>query len=482
MSIAFVQAIPGWGAPANTSPATSGSFTANASDAILVVAADVDNSNQTLTVTGTGSYTVVNPPGTFNDVDFCTWQTAVNAAASSGAQTISIASGDAQNYGFGVAMEYSGVVGVSAAENSQASPGTGAGAVVGVSVLVPVGSVLVAMTTNVRSASRHPTVATGTLRGSGNVGYVGGTQVAYCIAEYAGTGVNIQPSFTTDPAGGADPHTTVQFLLSPSAPATIVVVQHLATPVNAQNVSSQSSSLPANVTAGNALVDLLAYLDASGSAAFPALATDSTSALYTVDVQNPSRTNDSATIFSTLNSPGGAITVTNTQSSFAAPATGQFTAQLVEVFGIGSPAYGSSGVAGASTGPVQVSTSAAVNVGDIVFACCEVNALVSGFAVPAGWTTLGCLTSFPSAAFAYFIATATGVLTANFGTISVATNWTAVIVAYPAAGAPYVPWSIGLNTGVLSGTPNAAGTQMVTVYSRDSVGALASKVFAIPVS
>ena len=203
MSVAWYQTITPWSAG---SPATSGSFTAVAGDALLVFCMDNAAGSRTITFSGTGTYSRLD---SWNDSVADTEAIGANSSASSGSQTMTVAatSGDGM---WGWAYEYSGVASISGTINEADSPGTGTGAITGTSVTVPSGGILIALCVNVSGGSDAITSPSGTNRGSGaNAGYT------YCATEYAGTGGAIQPSFTS--ANGSDEDFVImQFTLSPA--------------------------------------------------------------------------------------------------------------------------------------------------------------------------------------------------------------------------------------------------------------------------
>ena len=205
MAIVYVQTITAWGAAPE--PLASGSFTANVSDCILVYGADYTvTSGVTIGFSGTGSYLVLTPPGQFSDVESEPSALGWNSSATAGSQTITVSSTGSGDLVVGRAVEYSGVSTVSAAETSQSKPGTGAGAILGTSVTVPVGSVLVAIAVDLDGGGTV-TATSGTTRSSDS---------ASCVTDYAGTGAAIQPAFTGS-NGANDHYIVVQWLMTPLA-------------------------------------------------------------------------------------------------------------------------------------------------------------------------------------------------------------------------------------------------------------------------
>ena len=219
MAITYVQTVTPW---SGNTTAVSGSFTPGEGDCILVAGADEFNYPQVLTITGTsGSYSVLTPPGTFDSDYGATWQLAYQNSATAVLQTITVVTNGVGDLTIGLAIDYSGVGSVLGYENSSAQPGTGAGAVVGVSVLVPTGSVLVAIALDEDNNSPALTNTAGTSRSSGTVA---ANAFAYNIVEYTGAGANIQPAFTST-GGATNYYMVVQFLLSP--PSDVLLGQAL---------------------------------------------------------------------------------------------------------------------------------------------------------------------------------------------------------------------------------------------------------------
>jgi hypothetical protein len=208
MSIAFRQFITPW---ANTTPAVSGSFTPNAAgDVLLVYGLDYTNTGVTLTFTGTGgTYSTLQ---TINDNNVgATDAVGVCLSASGASQTATVASSTSGDFMYGALLDYSGVGSVSGALAVVSGPGTGTGAILGTSVSVPIGSVLVAITADMNGGTAI-TSPSGTNRASGT--WPSGDPFEYCVTEYAGAGSAIQPSFTS--ASGDHDFIVAQWLLSPS--------------------------------------------------------------------------------------------------------------------------------------------------------------------------------------------------------------------------------------------------------------------------
>lgn len=201
MSIAFQQRISDF---TGSAPIVSGAFTPNAAGDALFVAAINTSSNNTQSFSGASSYTVLETsinPGT-----------AVGASVScvGGSQTMTAdATGGGTLHCFPI--EYSGVgSATSPAAQFLVNPGTGSGAILGTSQLVPSGSVLAALCFNFDTGTNTISSPSGTNRGNG----LSGDNFEYCWTEYAGAGANIQPSFTSAD-GGTQRFVVFQILMTP---------------------------------------------------------------------------------------------------------------------------------------------------------------------------------------------------------------------------------------------------------------------------
>jgi hypothetical protein len=189
MTIAFVLTIPLFAA---TAPAPSASFTPNAGDLILPLAITSDEVNAAITFTGTGSYSSIIQGNSASAAS--TAAIGANTSATGGAQTFTLSDAIA-GFLIGTGVDYSGVTSLSnSASADLPTPGAGANAILGSSISVPTGSVLVAICWNASGVSDTITT-TGTSRGSNASG------TSYRIAEYVGAGASIQPTFTA--TGGA---------------------------------------------------------------------------------------------------------------------------------------------------------------------------------------------------------------------------------------------------------------------------------------
>lgn len=207
MSVVFVQTVTPWTAASGGS-APSGSFTAGTGNALI--AACINASNVTNSVSGSAStFSILTPPGQHldlgNDLDICV----ASVPCVGGVQTCTFSSTTATRFGW--LWEYSGVSTVTAAATDVATPGTSSGAILGTSISVPTGGVLLALCVDILNAGTI-TTPTGTSRGAGTI-----SGVNYCAAEYTGIGSSITPTFTT--VTGTDSFIVLQWLLTPSGAA-----------------------------------------------------------------------------------------------------------------------------------------------------------------------------------------------------------------------------------------------------------------------
>lgn len=200
----------------NSSPATSGAFTPSAAnDLIMIMAQDGAGAN-TPVFTGTGGGSWSNAGSTIA-LPAAHISVGVNTTEAAGSQTATItATGGAfRCWGW----DYIGVATVGTPVATQTiTPGTGAGAIIGTAVVVPVGSVLVVLCIDTSAGTPAITATGGTSRGSSSVG-----AQAYLGYEFAGAGASITPTFTS--AGGAtDTFNIVQVLLSPGGASNAAAV------------------------------------------------------------------------------------------------------------------------------------------------------------------------------------------------------------------------------------------------------------------
>lgn len=212
MSIAFQQILSAQfaGAP----PLASASFTPNAAgDTILTFGYTSDGINENILITGASTYA---QELNYNTGGAQTLSISASVSCAAGAQT---ATANDSSAGFIVvsgALEYSGVssIGSGGTPASNAAPGTGAGAILGTSVTVPSGSVLIAWCADVSAGAETITSTAGTSRLS-NSG-----AISTNIAEYVGTGAAIQPAFTAG-ANGGNTYVVMQVMLVGSAAAAV---------------------------------------------------------------------------------------------------------------------------------------------------------------------------------------------------------------------------------------------------------------------
>jgi hypothetical protein len=196
------QNVGRWG---GSSPATSGSWTPYAANDVAIVFSS--NSGSTITISGTGTYSAVSPPGTFEDNNFTYWNLSANTALSAGAQTTTVTASGGNLNGF--LLEYSGAgTSLTGAKTLTNTPGTGSGAIQGTAVTVPSNEILVAFFEDTSSLSGGTiTSPSGTSRASGSW-----NGFAFAVTEYAGTGASITPSATSS-TGGTDNFVVIQVLI-----------------------------------------------------------------------------------------------------------------------------------------------------------------------------------------------------------------------------------------------------------------------------
>lgn len=202
MAIVFNNLITDW---SGASPATSGSFTP-VGNAIIVCAFDGATNNAT---TFSGSLSTWTSFATRSGPRY---NVGGSVPVTAGAQTCTATATTGQFHVFGI--DYSGVQSATASiPVLNTTPGTGVGAILGVSVTVPTGSVLIAhiIDTSGNSAATLNSPS-GTSRGGGS-SQDGNFNFAW--TEYAGAGANIQPSFTDNVAGATHSYVVGQALLSP---------------------------------------------------------------------------------------------------------------------------------------------------------------------------------------------------------------------------------------------------------------------------
>lgn len=230
MAVAFRLVYNQWGNPTVQASITSGSASVNSGDTTLAFGAEYVTSGAQPTISGTGGTFVDQgdfPHGA--DQTLLTCYTILSTTM--GLQTVTVTAGSGTAAMDGWALLYTGVVGIaSATDKRNVTPGTGAGAIVGNTVNVPTGSVLVALCMDLTQSSTSITNTAGTSRQSGNGA---STATTFNITDYAGAGANITPAFTDSTNGGTHNYDVVQILLSPTAIA--------GNPFEAQPLSTLSS-------------------------------------------------------------------------------------------------------------------------------------------------------------------------------------------------------------------------------------------------
>jgi hypothetical protein len=204
MAVAWVQTVTPWSATATT--ATSGSFTPTSGNAL--VAFCYGSGTLSYSGSGTGTWTAIfQTNDSFGSPHGC----GDNPTCGGGSQTITVHQ-TASTTVFGWAFEYSGAGSFSGTSNETDVPGTTSGAIKGTSVVVPTGSVLLALCADITGTGGSSISSpSGTNRGAATIG-----AVTYCVTEYAGTGAAIQPTFTDINNGGTDDYFITQILLSPA--------------------------------------------------------------------------------------------------------------------------------------------------------------------------------------------------------------------------------------------------------------------------
>jgi hypothetical protein len=205
----FQQLIPTF---AGSAPVTSPSYTPNgARNSLLFIINSGGGTNINFLVTGSAS-TGFAQLTTINASSGGTQSLFDCLSCASGPQTFTINDQIANFDEMFIGIEYSGVGSITnSVMTNLSAPGTGAGAVAGVSVTVPSGSLLLATPVDISAGNETLTTATGgsTNRGSSAVNPI------YDWAEWVGTGAPIQPTFTTS-ANGTNNYVVIQFILNPT--------------------------------------------------------------------------------------------------------------------------------------------------------------------------------------------------------------------------------------------------------------------------
>lgn len=217
MSVSFVASLTGGIFGEAASPQTSGAFSpTNAGDYIIAAGIDGTSGTASIVITGTGTYSQVNPPGNWNDTAGDTVTLYVNQSSTTASQTVTVTSGSS---GFveATAFEYSGAAssGSGSAKNN-AAPGTGVGAIVGNSVTVPAGGMVVCFCYDANGNNSTISAA-----GTGNTRY--NAIAGFCWADFPGTGGSITPTLTTNASGG-DEYVVIQVVLNPAGGAAPILM------------------------------------------------------------------------------------------------------------------------------------------------------------------------------------------------------------------------------------------------------------------
>jgi hypothetical protein len=226
----------------------------------------------------------------------------------------------------------------------------------------------------------------------------------------------------------------------------IVVVQSTAI-ANKQAQSTITFTL-SGVTAGNAILVPVGYVDGGNSSTIPLSCSDGTA--YTADKQ-PTSGHSSANLYSLFNVAAGTHTIVVTKASAATAANVGFTGVAMEVSGLPATnsldANGTGTNTGNSTAPSATSTGNPSTANSISIGMASVDAGVTGLTTPSqngGWTNLGVLDSFPSVSIAYLIGAPTNAqLAPTYGTIA-QNLWAAYVVTYTPAALLAPPSSGGI--------------------------------------
>lgn len=215
MAVTRQQYVPlsSWVSGASITSASA--FTPTAANLLVVFASFFDQvgGSTAMSASGTGTYSVLNPPGQHADTQSGRELTAVNVSATGGSQTatVTLVGGGPGGGGFSVS-EYSGAntASLAGALVERDTPGTGAGAILGTAVVVPVGGVLTAWCQDISNGTGP---ITNTTDGST---VVAGSGTGWCVIEYAGAGASITPKFTSS-VGAATDFTISQVMIPPAA-------------------------------------------------------------------------------------------------------------------------------------------------------------------------------------------------------------------------------------------------------------------------
>lgn len=205
MAVVFSQLVPFISGV--STPLSSASFTP--AGAVVVWGMSFNNGQvASSTLLGAGPYTALIP--SFADVFANNWAFATFPSAPPAPQVVTISNAGTSVYAQLEAAVYSGadVYNVSGSKREISNPGGGAGAILGNPVTVPVGGVLLSVCQDANFPITPPSAVGGTVRDSN-------ASFAYVVAEYAGTGGVITPTFTAGATFGADDFVVLQALLLP---------------------------------------------------------------------------------------------------------------------------------------------------------------------------------------------------------------------------------------------------------------------------
>src|SRR5579863_8509783 len=143
-----------------TSPCVSAAFTPTAADQLLGFGVNGGGTGLAVTFSGTGTYSALT--SALNDsANGNTLQVWDNASCSGGSQTMTN-TGATGNPMWLFGFEYSGAASLSASQLLTNTPGVGTGAILGSSITVPTGSILLALCGNTSGGTNAMTSPSGT--------------------------------------------------------------------------------------------------------------------------------------------------------------------------------------------------------------------------------------------------------------------------------------------------------------------------------
>lgn len=206
MAVAFVR----YEIPTGTIPTTFGSTT-TIGDQLYCMLFTNSTGSGTFSMNGTTSTfsnVLVSGSANFTDGHGDTYSLWASPSAAGGAETFNVTQPSGATMLSTIEMEFSGGVSTkSPLYTTTASPGAGAGAVLGQSVTVTTGDLLAVCCWNADAFGNAPTVNTA---GSTAVATDNNLQVVYWI----GSGAAIQPNFTAGVGDETTPHQVVQWIVS----------------------------------------------------------------------------------------------------------------------------------------------------------------------------------------------------------------------------------------------------------------------------